>query len=193
MSSINSLDAAANNDALAAALDALYVSGDFVFDRRIPPPGKKFEKGNMIARRFTSETVAQACALRALGCTVSGVQRILGQMHTPKPAYRTIVSLLTGDAYQDMRTGPGFQSRHEHYLSFFENAFKALPNWRPSGAAVQQAQSAGAGSQYKGAAGTSWKAAATAAPVDTPDYNSRRMTDSAAARARARTAGQYPA
>lgn len=193
MSSINSPAAVASNDELAAALDALYKQGDFVFDARIPPVGRKFETGNKVRRRFGTETVAQVCALRQLGCTVSGIQKILGQMYTPKPAYQTVKELLEGEVYKELRTGPGFAARHEHYLHFFEGTFKALPNWRPSVAAVQQAQSASAGSRYKGSAGNAWQAAVVAPAVDTPDYNSQRMADAAAARAKARTARQYPA
>lgn len=117
MSSINSPAAVASNDELAAALDALYKQGDFVFDARLPPPGRQFELGNKIWRRFTVETVAQVCALKHLGCTVSGIQRILGLSLRTRPSR----SCLQGEVYKEFRTSTGFAARYEHYLTFLRD------------------------------------------------------------------------
>lgn len=176
--STSAMEKAASQDALQAALDALYSSGDFVFSVRVPPPGRKFEKGNLVARKFGVETVAQVCALRFLGCTQSGIQKILGQMYTPTPCWNTLKSMLDGDVYADLRTGPGFRARYEHYVTFFESSFKNYPNWRPSGAAVRQAQVAAENSTYKGSAGSAWQATPEPASV----ANGQRRAEEAAAR-----------
>lgn len=183
---------AASPDELAAALDALYQSGDFVFSRRVPPTGRRFQEGHMVNRRFGMETVAQACALRQLGCTITGIQKILGQLYTPKPAYPTVVGLLGGDIYEDIRTSPGFNGRLAHYLDFFKGAFDAMPGWRPSGAALKEAEAAAPKSRYKGTAGNAWAKAAATVVEDTTDHNTQRMAEAAERRAKARSVGQYP-
>lgn len=174
---------AVSSEELAAALDSLFSQGDFVFSRRVPPVGRRYGPGNMAARRFGLETVAQVCALRHLGCTMTGIGKIMGQMHDPAPSYVTVKQLLNGPVYAEFRNNPQFPVRLEHYVSFFEKAFKQYPGWRPSGDAVKQAQSSSAGSQYKGQGMTRL---ATTETATGHELNDARMAEAKARREAAR-------
>lgn len=139
-------------DELTAAMEALYLSGEVIMKtNRIPPQGRLFEKGNKARRRFGMEETAQVCALGSLGVSNTGIKKIMDQMYPGKPvAAGTVAGIRYGEAYADLRQGAVFAQRHEHYMRYFEDVFRAFPGWRPSGDAVRQARSSSTGSKYRG-------------------------------------------
>lgn len=168
--------------------DSLHLDG-ILLQPQLPPMGRLFEKGNQYARRYGIETIAMACALRSLGCSLKGIAKTMKATGEQAPSLPTISAMVYADKYKRLREQPQCLLLTTQYIEAFESAFRQMPGWRPSAAALVQVKS-NPGQQYRGTP--------MAKPVGCPEYNDtiehgdRRNREAAARRAKARTAGQYP-
>lgn len=172
---------------LTLSLSQLHLDG-ILLQPQLPPMGRLFEKGNDYARRYGIETIAMVCALRHLGCSLKGIAKTMKATGEQAPSLPTISAMVYADKYKKLREQPQCLLLTSQYIDSFETAFKQMPGWRPSAAALVQVKQA-PGAKYDPRP-ASWYA--TPEYKDTTEHDERRSREAAARRAKARTAGQYP-
>lgn len=133
---------------LTLSLSQLHLDG-ILLQPQLPPMGRLFEKGNDYARRYGIETIAMVCALRHLGCSLKGIQRTMKATGEQAPSLPTISAMVYADKYKKLREQPQCLLLTTQYIEAFESAFKQMPGYRPSAAALVQVKS-NPGKQYRG-------------------------------------------
>lgn len=133
---------------LTASLSHLHLDG-ILLQPQLPPMGRLFEKGNDYARRYGIETIAMVCALRHLGCSLKGIAKTMKATGKQAPSLPTISAMVYADKYKKLREQPQCLLLTSQYVESFEAAFKQMPGWRPSAAALAQVKQA-PGSRYRG-------------------------------------------
>lgn len=123
--------------------------GGILLQPKIPPMGRLFEKGNDHARRYGIETIAMVCALRHLGCSLKGIAKTMKATGEQAPSLPTISAMIGAPKYKKLREQPACLLLTTQYVESFEAAFKQMPGWRPSAAALAQVKQS-PGSRYQG-------------------------------------------